>query len=59
MLFILNILAVLVTPLMANVLLPLEIQVAMPYLRFAGLLTALMLLPLLAGLYIHQRWALL
>jgi bile acid:Na+ symporter, BASS family len=57
LLFLLNIVAVIVTPLMANAILPNQIQVTMPYLSIAGLLTFLMLLPLLAGFSIHQRFA--
>ncbi len=56
LLVLLNILAVTLTPLMSNAILPVEIKVTLPYLRFAGLLTVLLLLPLLAGFYINKRW---
>jgi bile acid:Na+ symporter, BASS family len=57
LLFLLNIIAILVTPLIARVCLPPQIHVTMPYLKFAGILTAIMLLPLLAGFSIHRHLA--
>ncbi|MHC9541331.1 MAG: bile acid:sodium symporter family protein [Vulcanimicrobiota bacterium] len=55
-LFLLNILALLGTPLMANWILPAQAEVSFPYSRIIGLLIALLLLPLLAGCYIRRQF---
>ncbi|MDQ7823666.1 MAG: bile acid:sodium symporter [Candidatus Eremiobacteraeota bacterium] len=56
MLFLLNIIAILFTPLLANVILPSQIKVSFPYFRIIGLLIALLLVPLLAGFSLHRQF---
>lgn len=54
--FLLSILALLVTPLMANLILPMNTEVSIPYFRVIGILIAVFLLPLLAGCYMQKQY---